>query len=131
MVRMIPVILLFALLPRMLFAAPDGSIVCVSDAHVVLNCHASEATDDCGNEPIQYEPSEGMCLDLLIDSIEATANPPRASVEFVAVADLLPELIQMALLPVLPVATFGGEPAGGLPPRFCARTFASVLSPRC
>lgn len=122
------------MLPRMLFAAPDGIEICLSSSHVAVGCHAAHADDDCGDA--STESGGDICLDFVADVMEATAHQPRGSIDIVTIdalafADAFSELIQTALVPVPSATTTWGRSRVDIPPRFCARTHVCVLSPRC
>jgi hypothetical protein len=138
MVRLISVILLLAMLPRMLLAMPDGNIVCFADDHVAVACHEPVSGSAC-DESASPRPSKvpapdpsdnDACVDVAAVSIDASSTQSATGVELAKfLTTLLPALIGVlvpaAATPVA-AATFDE-----LPHSFCARTFCCSIALRC
>jgi hypothetical protein len=138
MLRCISFILLLALLPRMLFATPDGSIVCFANDHVAVDCHQAVDESQCYELPSSLslggaasDPvDDGVCLDVAAVSIDAQASNSTTGLELAKfLTTLVPALIGvLELTPAtqISVATFDDPPHS-----FCARTFCCSIALRC
>lgn len=138
MVRLISVILLLAMLPRMLLAMPDGNIVCFANDHIAVACHEPVSASVCEESPASQpfdvplpDPKDNeACIDVAAVSIDASSTHSATGLELAKfLTTLLPALV--GVLEPTPAVFLAAATLDGPPHSFCARTFCCSIALRC
>lgn len=136
-VRVVALIFMIGILPRIVFAIPDRSTLCIANDHVTVNCHDSEDESICDQQfdsmtpdsPLEVK-SDANCVDLYTIPIDTTFS--RTSTGSEIVKDLTLFLVVLVgFVEDIPSAVSSFRACEELPHSFCARTFCSCIALRC
>lgn len=126
MTRLWSFILLLCLVPRLALAGASSGMICYTDDHVSVVCHAENDVDDCDSEPVPADDEQ--CIDVPTDHSPVRTNPALALADLMpAIAYLVPDVF--VLTPPVPAQT--GPVADAAPPAFSARAFCCSIALRC
>jgi hypothetical protein len=123
-------LILVCLLPRLAFATPEGTILCIAIDHLSSDCHDVE--DNCGSDlPEAHFALSSEAADTCVDVTGVPAgNTDRSSLS-VASPHILHVLVD-AIRVSPPAGHFHTPRIDGdaWPPSFCARAFNSSIAIR-
>lgn len=138
MLRLISIILMLAMMPRMLFAMPNGDIVCFADDHIAVACHEPVSASVCEESPSSQkldvplsDPNDnGACIDVAVVSIDASSTHSATGLELAkCLTTLVPALV--GVLEPAPAVFLVAATLDDPPHSFCARTFCCSIALRC